>query len=84
MRACIVLEIMMLCIGFCLTSVLVQSVCDAWWGGRAEGGHCSVACRCRFLAWNSWTTARHILYSHVLFVLSVASVYLSCRLTRIN
>lgn len=37
MRACIVLEIMMLCTGFCLTSVLVQSVCDAWCGEQREG-----------------------------------------------
>lgn len=37
MRACIVLEITMLCTGFCLTSVLVQSVCDAWWGEQREG-----------------------------------------------
>lgn len=36
-RACIVLEITMLCTGFCLTSVLVQSVCDAWWGEQREG-----------------------------------------------
>lgn len=36
-RACIVLEIMMSCTGFCLTSVLVQSVCDAWWGEQREG-----------------------------------------------
>lgn len=37
MRACIVLEIMVLCTGFCLTSVLVQSVCDAWWGEQRVG-----------------------------------------------
>lgn len=37
MRACIVLEIMMSCTGFCLTSVLVQSVCDAWWGEQRDG-----------------------------------------------
>lgn len=37
MRACIVLEIMMSCTGFCLTSVLVQSVCDAWRGEQREG-----------------------------------------------
>lgn len=27
----------MLCTGFCLTSVLVQSVCDAWWGEQRDG-----------------------------------------------
>lgn len=37
MRACVVLEITMLCTGFCRTSVLVQSVCDAWWGEQREG-----------------------------------------------
>lgn len=45
MRACIVLE--MSCTGFCLTSVLVQTKCDAWWW-EAEGRHGSVVCRCRF------------------------------------
>ena len=29
---------MMSCTGFCLTSVLVQSVCDAWWGGDQREG----------------------------------------------
>lgn len=27
----------MSCTGLCLTSVLVQSVCDAWWGEQREG-----------------------------------------------
>lgn len=37
MGACIVVEITMLCTGFCLTSVLVQNVFDAWWGQWRKG-----------------------------------------------
>lgn len=61
MRACIVVELPMLCTGFCLSSVLVHSVCDAWWWEKRDGmALWSVGVG--FLCGNSWSTT-HILYS---------------------
>lgn len=68
MRACIVVELPMLCTGFCLSSVLVHSVCDAWWWEQKDGmALWSVGVG--FLCGNSWSTT-HILYSLVFVSLS--------------
>lgn len=61
-RACIVLEIMMLCTGICLSAVLVQSVRGAWLENRGTAWLCR---RCRVLVWDSGSTARR--YSLITF-----------------
>lgn len=53
----------------CLTSVLVHSVCDAWWGvGGQRGGMALWVVGVDLLCGNSWSTTTHILYSHVLLL----------------
>lgn len=64
----------MLCTGFCLTSVLVQSVCDAWLESRGKAWLYS---RCRFLVWDSGSTTRR--YSLITFCLCV--VFVSCHVS---
>lgn len=63
MRACIVVEILMLCIGFCLSSVLVHNVCDAWW--EQGDGWALWSLSVGSLPGNSWS-ATHALNSHLL------------------
>lgn len=76
MRACIVLEIMMLCTGFCPTSVLVHSVCDAWWGEQREG---MALWYVGVEFWCGTTGLRLDMFSTHMFCFSAVFVFSSCQ-----